>query len=55
MGKAHTTIVGRQLTVLMQSAGFEPVPPDYGRQVDEIVKRYPESNETSKRLELGRE
>jgi ABC-type phosphate/phosphonate transport system substrate-binding protein len=55
MGKAHTTIVGRQLTALMHSAGFEPVPPDYGRQADEIAKRYPASNETSKRLELGRE
>jgi ABC-type phosphate/phosphonate transport system substrate-binding protein len=55
MGKAHVTIVGRQLVAMMQSAGFEPVPPDYDRQVAEITKHYPASNETSKRHELGRE
>jgi len=55
MGKAHVTIVGRQLVAMMQSAGFEPVPPDYARQVAEITKHYPASSETSKRFEIGRE
>jgi ABC-type phosphate/phosphonate transport system substrate-binding protein len=46
MAKAHRSNAGRQLMSLMQSSGFEPLPPDYERQLAEIARTYPPPEDT---------
>jgi ABC-type phosphate/phosphonate transport system substrate-binding protein len=46
MLKAKTTLIGRQLIALMQCGGFETVPADYDRQLDDIARQFPAPSET---------
>jgi ABC-type phosphate/phosphonate transport system substrate-binding protein len=41
MMRAHETSVGRQLLAMSRLTGFEKVPADYQKMVNEIVKLYP--------------
>lgn len=41
MGKANASQMGKQLMSMMQMAGFEPVPPDYDRQLADVAKAFP--------------
>jgi ABC-type phosphate/phosphonate transport system substrate-binding protein len=41
MAKANETAVGRQMLAGCRLTGFEPVPADYQKLVDEIIKVYP--------------
>jgi ABC-type phosphate/phosphonate transport system substrate-binding protein len=45
MLKAKSTLIGRQLIALMQCAGFETVPADYERQLEDVARRYPPPSE----------
>ena len=38
---AHQTPAGRPLMMMWNLKGFEPVPPDYGTQLDAVAKAYP--------------
>jgi len=46
MLKAKNTIIGRQLLALMQCAGFEAVPADYDRQLDQVAREFPPRSES---------
>jgi ABC-type phosphate/phosphonate transport system substrate-binding protein len=41
MARANETAIGRQLLASCRLTGFEPVPADYQKMVDQIIKAYP--------------
>lgn len=45
MLNAKSSIVGRQLLGLMQSGGFEPIPADFDRQLEDVLREFPPPDE----------
>ena len=45
MGRAHTTLLGRQLLSLWLMTRFEPIPSDYPKALSEIAHAYPPPGE----------